>query len=69
VDAILRRLPPIQSQVFVLSEVEELGGPEIARRLGISDSTVKYRLRTARQQFTREARRLRLIRGAGKRTV
>ncbi len=61
VEAILRGLPWRQSQVFVLSEVEELRDPEIARRLGISGSTVKYRLRTARRQFTREARRLRLI--------
>jgi DNA-directed RNA polymerase specialized sigma24 family protein len=45
----------------MLSEVEELRGPEIAERLGISDSSVKYRLRTARRQFKREARRLRLI--------
>src|SRR5688572_6425064 len=63
VEAILGTMPWPQCQVFVLSELEQLRGPEIAERLGISDSTVKYRLRTARQLFSRAAQRQRLIPG------
>ena len=59
VEEVLSRLPWRQLQVFVLSEVEELRAPEIAERLGITGSMVKYRLRSARQQLTREVRRLR----------
>jgi RNA polymerase sigma-70 factor (ECF subfamily) len=59
VEEVLSRLPWSQLQVFVLSEVEELRAPEIAERLGITGSMVKYRLRSARQQLLREVRRLR----------
>ena len=59
VAALLSRLPQRQLQVFVLSELEEMRAPEIAELLGISGSVVKYRLRSARQQLLREARRQR----------
>lgn len=61
---ILRELPAPQSQVFLLFEVEELRGPEIAELLGISDSTVRYRLRSARKLFHHEAQRRQLSAGA-----
>lgn len=54
----LRKLPKRQSQVLLLFEVEELRGPEIAELLGISESTVRYRLRSARRLFQDHAQRL-----------
>lgn len=62
--SILRELPAPQSQVFVLYEVEQLRGPEIAQLLGISDSTVRYRLRSARKLFHYKAQRRELSAGA-----
>jgi RNA polymerase sigma-70 factor (ECF subfamily) len=60
-EAILERLPEAQRVVFVLFELEELSGDEIAALLEISVGTVRSRLRLAREQFGREVRRLAAI--------
>jgi len=57
-EAILNRLPEAQRLVFVLFELEEMSGPEIAELLGISLGTVRSRMRLARESFTREVTRL-----------
>jgi RNA polymerase sigma-70 factor (ECF subfamily) len=62
VEAALSTLSPRQLQVFVLSELAEMRVPEIAERLGVSGSVVKYRLRSARQRLLRKVQRLRLSR-------
>jgi RNA polymerase sigma-70 factor, ECF subfamily len=46
--------------VFVMFELEELGGPEIARELGIPIGTVYSRLDAARRDFARALRRSKL---------
>jgi RNA polymerase sigma-70 factor (ECF subfamily) len=56
--AILDKLPEAQRIVFVLFEVEEMKGQDIAKLLGISVGTVRSRLRLARAAFSREGRRL-----------
>ena len=50
--------------VFVLAELEELTGPEIADLLGLPVGTVSSRLRRAREEFRRIATRFR-ARAAG----
>jgi RNA polymerase sigma-70 factor, ECF subfamily len=57
-ETILDKLPEEQRAVFVLFELEELSGPEIAALLDISVGTVRSRLRLARETFTREVQRL-----------
>jgi RNA polymerase sigma-70 factor (ECF subfamily) len=57
-EAILHKLPETQRLVFVLFELEDLSGAEIAELLGISLGTVRSRLRLAREVFTREVKRL-----------
>jgi RNA polymerase sigma-70 factor (ECF subfamily) len=57
-ETILHKLPEAQRLVFVLFELEELSGAEIAELLGISLGTVRSRLRLAREVFTREVKRL-----------
>ncbi len=47
----LQDLPPEQREVFVLFELQELGGPDIANTLGVSVNTVWSRLRLARARF------------------
>jgi len=54
----LAKLSDGRRSVFVLYEVDELSGPEIASLLGISLGTVRSRLRHARAIFRREAQRL-----------
>jgi RNA polymerase sigma-70 factor (ECF subfamily) len=51
--AILNELPKSQREVFVLYEVEELSGSEIAELLGIPVGTVRSRLRLARATVRR----------------
>ena len=58
VERILSKLSEGQRAVFVLYEMDELSGPEIASLLGISLGTVRSRLRYARATFRREVRRL-----------
>lgn len=57
-EAILNKLPEAQRAVFVLFELEELTGAEIAEILEISVGTVRSRLRLARETFAREVKRL-----------
>lgn len=57
-ESILNKLPEAQRTVFVLFELEELSGSEIAEILGISVGTVRSRLRLARETFAREVKRL-----------
>jgi RNA polymerase sigma-70 factor (ECF subfamily) len=57
-EAILNKLPENQRLVFVLFELEEMSGAEIAALLGISVGTVRSRLRLAREHFTRETKRM-----------
>jgi RNA polymerase sigma-70 factor (ECF subfamily) len=57
-EAILQKLPDEQRTVFVLFELEELSGDEIAELLGVSVGTVRSRLRLARETFSREVKRL-----------
>jgi RNA polymerase sigma-70 factor (ECF subfamily) len=57
-EAILNKLPEDQRSVFVLYELEELSGPEIAEVLKLSVGTVRSRLRLAREIFAREVKRL-----------
>ena len=45
------QLPPSAREVFVLRDVEELSGDEVARRLGISLASMKSRLHRARKLF------------------
>jgi len=53
----LRKLPPSQYKVYVLSEFEDLSNEEIAQRLDLSLATVKIRLHRARSQLNSELRR------------
>lgn len=52
--ALLDRLPEAQREVFILFELEQLSGEEIAALLGIPVGTVRSRLRRARDAFRRE---------------
>jgi RNA polymerase sigma-70 factor (ECF subfamily) len=65
-EAILDKLPEAQRVVFVLFELEELSGDEIAALLGISVGTVRSRLRLARELFSREVRRLAAAAASGR---
>ncbi len=44
-------LPPAWREVLILRDVDELTGPEVAARLGLSIEVVKSRLHRARQQL------------------
>jgi RNA polymerase sigma-70 factor (ECF subfamily) len=57
-EIILKKLPEKQRVVFVLAELEELTGREIAGSLGISEGTVRSRLRLARATFKYLGRRV-----------
>lgn len=57
-EAILDKLPEAQRVVFVLFELDEMSGEEIATLLGISVGTVRSRLRLAREAVRREVARL-----------
>jgi RNA polymerase sigma factor (sigma-70 family) len=52
-DEFLLELEPDQRAVFVLSDLEGMRGPEIARALGVNPNTIRSRLRLARQAFER----------------
>lgn len=53
IERFLAELTPIQAEVFVLAELEELSGKEIAEHLGVNQNTVWSRLRLARRAFDR----------------
>ena len=57
-ESILSKLSEPQRVVFMLFEVDEMDGREIATLLNISLGTVRSRLRYARKLFRREVRRL-----------
>jgi RNA polymerase sigma-70 factor (ECF subfamily) len=65
-EAILDKLPEAQRVVFVLFELEELSGDEIAALLGVPVGTVRSRLRLARELFGREVRRLAATKASGR---
>jgi RNA polymerase sigma-70 factor (ECF subfamily) len=48
---LLAALPPEQREVFVLHELEQMTGTEIATLMGTSLGTVRSRLRRARESF------------------
>jgi RNA polymerase sigma-70 factor (ECF subfamily) len=58
VERILAKMPEPQRVVFLLFEVDEMEGPDIAALLNIPLGTVRSRLRYAREVFRREAQRL-----------
>ena len=45
--------------VFVLFELEELSVPEIAKIVGVPEGTASSRLRRAREEFQKAAKRVR----------
>lgn len=47
----IRRIPPLLRDVFILRDVEELGMPEVAEKLGISIAAAKSRLLRARLEL------------------
>jgi RNA polymerase sigma-70 factor (ECF subfamily) len=57
-ETILNKLPEAQRIVFVLFELEEMPGEEIAAMLDVPVGTVRSRLRLARESFRREVKRL-----------
>lgn len=57
-EAMLDKLPEPQRVVFVLFELEEMSGEEIAELLEISVGTVRSRLRLAREALRRHVKRL-----------
>ena len=65
-EALLNKLPEPQRLVFVLFELEEMSGAQIAKLLGISLGTVRSRLRLARERFSRGAKRLSIRKEAAK---
>jgi RNA polymerase sigma-70 factor (ECF subfamily) len=56
--AILDKLPENQREVFMLYELEQLSGEEIATQLEVPLGTVRSRLRLAREAFRREVEAL-----------
>ena len=65
-EAILNKLPEPQRTVFVLFELEEMSGQDIATLLNVSVGTVRSRLRLARDAFRREIKRLSAIDAGGR---
>jgi RNA polymerase sigma-70 factor (ECF subfamily) len=63
-DEILSLLPTEQREVFVLSEIEGLSGPEVAAALGLPIGTVASRLHRARARFKTHVGRFRARSGA-----
>jgi RNA polymerase sigma-70 factor (ECF subfamily) len=59
-DGILDRLPDDQREVFVLSEIEGMTGPEVAASLDLPLGTVASRLHRARERYRAEVGRYRL---------
>jgi RNA polymerase sigma-70 factor (ECF subfamily) len=65
-EAILNKLPEPQRIVFVLFELEEMSGQDIATLLDVSVGTVRSRLRLARDTFRREVKRLSAVNASGR---
>jgi RNA polymerase sigma-70 factor, ECF subfamily len=68
-ESLLRKLPEPQRLVFLLFELEDMSGDEIAELLGIAVGTVRSRLRLAREAFSREVKRLTLLEASGRKEV
>jgi RNA polymerase sigma-70 factor (ECF subfamily) len=64
VRGILARMSQRKREVFVLFEIEEIPGAEIARQLGIPVDTVWTRLHHARRDFVRLGRKLAVLDGS-----
>jgi RNA polymerase sigma-70 factor (ECF subfamily) len=58
-DHFLSRMTDVQREVFVLHEIEQMTGVEIAETLGINENTVFTRLRAARRIFESGVERVR----------
>jgi RNA polymerase sigma-70 factor, ECF subfamily len=58
-DELLASMPENQREVFLLHEIEELTGREIAEAVGANENTVFTRLRAARRIFNEGLARLR----------
>jgi RNA polymerase sigma-70 factor, ECF subfamily len=52
-ETVLKEIPAEQRTVFILAEIEELDGVEIADALGIALGTMRSRLRLGREAFER----------------
>jgi RNA polymerase sigma-70 factor (ECF subfamily) len=61
-ERILDKIPEPQRLVFVLFELEEMSGDDIAILLELPVGTVRSRLRLARESFRREVKRLTAMR-------
>ncbi len=61
-EQILEKLPEPQRIVFVLFELDEMSGEDIATLLDVPVGTVRSRLRLARESFRREVKRLAAVR-------
>jgi RNA polymerase sigma-70 factor, ECF subfamily len=61
-EQLLEKLPEPQRIVFVLFELEEMSGEDIAALLDVPVGTVRSRLRLARESFRREVKRLAVVR-------
>ena len=59
-DELLARMPEAQREVFILHEIEEMTGREIAETVGANENTVHTRLRAARRIFEEGLARLRV---------
>lgn len=64
-DEVLSRLPDDLREVFVLSEIEELSAPQVSAIVGIAVGTVASRLRRARQEFSKQIKRLKAEKTSG----
>jgi RNA polymerase sigma-70 factor (ECF subfamily) len=58
-ERLLATLPAEQREVFVLHELEQMTGPEIADLTGAPINTVRSRLRRARESFQKQVAELR----------
>jgi RNA polymerase sigma-70 factor (ECF subfamily) len=58
-DELLARMPEPQREVFILHEIEQMTGREIAESVGANENTVHTRLRAARRIFEEGLARLR----------
>jgi RNA polymerase sigma-70 factor (ECF subfamily) len=58
-DELLARMPEAQREVFILHEIEEMTGREIAEAVDANENTVHTRLRAARRIFEEGLARLR----------
>jgi RNA polymerase sigma-70 factor (ECF subfamily) len=58
-DQLLAQMPEAQREVFILHEIEQMTGREIAETVGANENTVHTRLRAARRIFEEGLARLR----------